>query len=56
MEGVEHIVEFDKYCNKCKHKTEDENDVDCPCYDCLVITVNTYSHKPINFKERENKQ
>ena len=44
-------VRFDQYCQKCKHynKNEDEE----PCDECLNNPVNLYSHKPINFEEKE---
>lgn len=53
MEDVEKIVEFDRYCNHCEHQIEDENNTECPCYICIATPTNTYSHKPIKFKERE---
>ena len=44
------LVDFDKYCPKCKNWivafTED------PCNECLTTPVNIDSHKPINFKEK----
>lgn len=44
-------VYFGQYCSKCinKDKKEDED----PCYDCLSEPVNTNSHKPVYFKEKE---
>ena len=44
-------VRFDQYCQKCKHynKNEDEE----PCDQCLNNPTNLYSHKPINFEEKE---
>lgn len=46
-------VDFHKYCNKCKHK--DKKEYEDPCYDCLCETVNTYSKKPVYFKENKEK-
>ncbi len=45
----EKIVEYEKYCPKCKHFALD--DADDPCNECLTEPVNLYSHKPINFEE-----
>lgn len=46
-------VRFDQYCPKCEHweKSEAED----PCYDCLNQGWNYESHKPIMFKEKEEK-
>lgn len=52
MELKEKIVHFDEYCTKCAHEKEDESDVNSACYECLDNPSNTYSHKPINFKEK----
>lgn len=43
---------FDKYCKKCIH--EDLSEDDFPCFWCLANPVNVNSHKPTNFKEKEN--
>lgn len=44
------IVDYETYCQKCKHK--DLNDTDDPCNECLTKSVRTDgSRKPINFKE-----
>lgn len=50
----EKIVEFETYCPKCEHyeKTESED----PCWDCLGITSNANSRKPIAFKKKEIKE
>lgn len=50
--GKEKFVDFDKYCKECKHYDEDEFDPKSVCYDCLEDPVNTYSKKPISFKEK----
>ena len=44
-------VYFDKYCETCKYKDVDETDD--PCFGCLANPVNLYSHKPVNYKEKE---
>lgn len=53
MEIIDKEVFFDKYCPKCKHyKTKDYED---PCNECLNNPINANSHKPVYFKEREEK-
>ena len=47
----EKFVDFDKYCRDCEHEALDSTED--PCDECLSHPVNEYSHKPINFKERE---
>lgn len=50
MEDYQKEVYFDQYCKTCEHceKKEDEE----PCDECLDEPVNTYSHKPVNWKEK----
>lgn len=45
-------VYFDKYCKKCKSSNVDETKD--PCHECLSTPANLYSHKPINFIERDD--
>lgn len=44
------IVDFDKYCNICKHKelveTED------PCNECLTSPTNVDSRRPIMYVKK----
>lgn len=47
------IVDFDKYCPKCKH--ESKGMFDKPCFGCLGEPVNLHSHKPVKFEEKEKK-
>ena len=47
----EKIVKFETYCPMCKHFQESE--AEDTCHYCLQTPVNMYSHKPINFKEKE---
>lgn len=49
MENDKKIVNFFKYCPKCKYIKNTE-DID-PCHDCLSTPVNTNSHKPVYFDE-----
>ena len=51
MEIIEKIVEYEKYCDKCKHK--DVNEVKDPCHECLENPTNIHSKKPINFEEKD---
>lgn len=51
METIEKEVYFGKYCPTCKHEKVSEQDN--PCYGCLNQFTNTYSHKPINWEEKE---
>lgn len=47
----EKIVHFDEYCSRCKY--EELKEEEDPCYDCLAQPVNTNSHKPVYFVERD---
>lgn len=50
MDGTEneHIVKFDKYCEKCKSKELSESED--PCWDCLSAGV-TLNGVPTYFRE-----
>lgn len=56
MEGDYKIVDYDKYCQSCKHYDEDESDPKCPCFRCLDEPANIDSHKPLYFEEEWNGQ
>lgn len=46
------IVEYDKWCESCKHyKLEESED---PCHDCLADPFNNDSHKPVNWEENKS--
>lgn len=45
-------VYFDRYCPLCEWSKRLETED--PCYDCLTNSVNTSSHKPLYFKEKNN--
>ena len=47
------LVEFDKYCVKCKHRKVKQ--VDEPCNTCLTSPVNEDSHKPVKFEAKDKK-
>lgn len=42
-------VYFGLYCKTCKYYKKAEAEE--PCYICLNEPVNTYSHKPVCYKE-----
>lgn len=44
-------VYFHEYCPKCKYALS--NPYMEPCDRCLDEPTNLYSHKPINFEEKE---
>ena len=48
----EKIVDFDRYCDHCKYR--DLPETEDPCFDCLREPVNTFTHRPTEFKERGN--
>lgn len=52
MEHIDKIVNFE-HCKFCEYYNKPENEE--PCNECLNNPVNTYSRKPINFKEKEDK-
>lgn len=51
MEDIYKEVYFGEYCKNCKYLEKKENED--PCDECLENPVNLYSHKPINYKEKE---
>ena len=51
MEYPDKEVRYDLYCKTCKHN--DVDDYDEPCFSCLDEPVREYSHKPVNWEERE---
>lgn len=44
-------VFFEDYCKTCKY--EDLLETEDPCDACLLCPVNLYSHKPVNWKEKD---
>lgn len=44
-------VYFGEYCKTCKHK--DVPEIEEPCNECLEYPVNLYTHRPVNWKEKE---
>ena len=49
-EGVKEAY-FYKYCKNCQYRGNKEDEE--PCDECLNESSNTYSHKPVYFKEKE---
>ena len=45
------FVNFDEYCEFCKHFNKAETDE--PCNECLAEPVNFYSHKPVKYEEKK---
>ena len=51
--GKTREVYFGEYCPECKYQElPEEKD---PCDECLASPTNEFSHKPINFKPKEDK-
>ena len=50
--GEEKIVHFNEYCDKCEYR--DLSERDDPCFDCLAEPVNVYSHRPTEWKARDD--
>ena len=46
------IVDFGEYCKKCEYFDTDDTKGKEPCNSCLAESVNEYSKKPVNFKEK----
>lgn len=51
MDNIYKEVYFNQYCKTCEYKNLKESEE--PCDECLSNPINEYSHKPINYKERE---
>ena len=47
-----HIVEYEKYCNKCLYSNKP--DTEDPCDECLNNPINEDTRRPVNFKEDPN--
>lgn len=43
-------VDFEKYCETCKH--EDTPEFEDPCNDCLDYPTNVNSSKPVYWEEK----
>lgn len=49
---MEKEVYFDQYCTSCAYEKLSESSD--PCWDCLNEPVNTDSHKPVEWKAKED--
>ena len=49
MENAEKFVDFNTYCQRCEYANLDA--ADDPCNECLAHPVNTYSRRPVRYKE-----
>ena len=47
-------VYFGEYCKTCKYETLEESKD--PCCECLTYPINLYSHKPVNWKEKDGRK
>lgn len=50
QELEQHIVEYHKYCSRCKHENTDA--IKEPCNTCLEESVRDNSKRPLNFEEK----
>ena len=50
MEYAFKEVYFDEYCKTCEYC--DLKETEDPCFECLVEHINSNSHKPVNWKEK----
>lgn len=47
------FVEYEKWCNTCKHKDEpDDHPEDGKCNECLAEPARLFSHKPVNYEKK----
>lgn len=44
-------VYFDQYCPSCKYFSMDETEG--PCSECMCYPINLYSHRPVEWKEKD---
>lgn len=52
MPDIDYLeARFDEFCKTCKYEKTPE--VEMPCNECLEYPMNLYSHKPINWKSKE---
>lgn len=51
MDNIYKEVYFNQYCKTCEYKNLKESEESCD--ECLSNPINEYSHKPINYKEKE---
>lgn len=51
MEESMEMVEFNKYCGKCKYESQLENEF--PCDECLENAFNYGTDKPVKYEEKD---
>lgn len=51
MENNLHLVEFDKWCESCKHKNR--KDTEEPCDSCIEVPARPDSRKPERWEADE---
>lgn len=56
MKSNRHVVDFNKWCPKCKHRNESEFDETSVCYECVESPINYDSHKPVLWEEDNEKK
>ena len=54
MEEIYKEVYFSEYCKTCKYEKVPESED--PCDECLEYPMNTYSHKPVNWEEKDGSE
>lgn len=47
------IVEYETYCQRCRHFHEDESDPKSKCWVCLDEPVASDSRRPLYFEEEK---
>jgi hypothetical protein len=47
-------VRFNQYCKTCEHENVPETED--PCNECLDNPANLYSHRPVKYKQKEQKK
>lgn len=45
------IIQYDKWCSKCKYEKTEE--ISEPCNECLTESARFQNSRPLNFKEKE---
>lgn len=52
-EQIERMVDFEKWCPKCKHNDIAENTI--PCAYCMETSIRDYTDKPEKFEEKKGR-
>ena len=53
MAGNQKEVYYNEFCPGCEFLECSESDPEAPCWDCLEQPTNLDSHKPVNYKPKE---